>query len=161
MTVIQPNIQESLPYISLDNPVSQPYDYLMGNEEISRFCKQNNIELLILFGSHASGKIRPSSDVDVAIKFTESAEISKLELIYKLDDLFDGKDIDLVILTTDIDPLLLHEVFSNGRLLYEENPGIFDKEKLRAWKLYLDTEKCREMQRKYLKEFVERVCNVA
>jgi predicted nucleotidyltransferase len=142
---------------SLDNPGSRLYDYLMETEEIRRFCEENGIELFILFGSRALGRIHPASDVDVAVKFRRRTDISKLELIYRLDDLLDGKHVDLVILTADTDPVLLYEVFSRGQLLYEEHPGIFEREKLRAWKLYIDTEKIREMQRRYLKEFVERV----
>lgn len=133
----------------------------MKNREIRSFCEENNIELLILFGSHASGEIHPESDIDVAVKLRKGAEASKLELIYQLDSLLNGKDIDLVIFTNDTDPLLLYEIFLNGKLLYEERPGIFDAERLRAWKLYIDTERLRMLQKKYLKEFVERVSNVA
>lgn len=130
----------------------------MKTEEIRGFCNENGIELFVLFGSHTTiGKIHPASDIDVAVKFRRGTDISKLELIYRLDDLLDGKDIDLVILTADTDPLLLYEVLFHGKPLYEENPGIFEREKLKAWKLYIDTEKLREMQRKHLKEFVERV----
>ncbi|MDP3296208.1 MAG: nucleotidyltransferase domain-containing protein [Thermodesulfovibrionia bacterium] len=133
----------------------------MKNKEVRSFCRENNIELLIVFGSQASGKIHPSSDIDVAVKFRQGAEISKLKLIYKLNDLFSGRNIDLVILRTETDPLLLFEIFLNGRLLYEKYPDLFDKERLRAWKLYIDTEKLRLMQRKYLKEFVRKMRNVA
>jgi predicted nucleotidyltransferase len=133
----------------------------MENKKIRSFCRGNNIELLIVFGSQASGKIHPASDIDVAIKFRQEAEISKLKLIYKLNDLFSGKNIDLVIFGADTDPLLLYEIFFNGRLLYEKYPDLFDKERLRAWKLYIDTEKLRLMQRKYLKEFVRKMRNVA
>ncbi len=134
----------------------------MKNKEVRSFCKENNIELLIVFGSQAStGKIHPASDIDVAVKFRQGAEISKLKLIYRLDDLFHGKNIDLVIFGADTDPLLLYEIFFNRRLLYEKYPDLFDKERLRAWKLYIDTEKLRLMQRKYLKEFVRKMRNVA
>lgn len=133
----------------------------MKNEEVVRFCTENNIELLVLFGSYASGKPHPGSDVDVAVKFTRGKEIPKLELIYKLGGLFPDREIDPVILTKDTDPLLLHEIFFNGRLLYEKEPGIFEKESLRAWKLFIDTERLREMQRKDLKEFAERSSHVA
>ncbi len=133
----------------------------MKNKEIKSFCEENNIELLIVFGSQASGKITPVSDIDVAVKLKKGAEASKLELIYQIDSLFNGKNIDLVILTNDTDPLLLYEIFLNGKLLYEDRPGIFDSERLRAWKLYIDTERLRMMQKRYLKEFVERVSNVA
>jgi len=133
----------------------------MKDKEIQEFCKENKIELLILFGSHASEETHPKSDIDVAVKFKRGTEISKLELIYKLDDLFNGKSIDLVVLTTDTDPLLLYEIFFNGRPLYEKDPDIFEKEKLRAWKLYLDTEKLRVIQKQYLKNFAEKASDVA
>ena len=132
----------------------------MEDKKLKSFCKKNNIELLVLFGSYVSGKVQPESDIDIAIKLKRSSEISKLDLIYKLDDLFNGKNIDLVNLTKDTDPLLLYEVFFSGKLLYEEYSGLFGKEKLKAWKLYIDSEKFRAVQRKYLKEFVERVYNV-
>ena len=132
----------------------------MEDKKLKVFCKEENIELLVLFGSYASGKAQPESDIDVAVKLKRSSNISKLDLIYKLDDLFNGKNIDLVILTKDTDPLLLYEVFFSGNLLYEEYSGLFSKEKLKAWKLYIDSEKIRAMQGKYLKEFVERVSNV-
>ena len=132
----------------------------MKDKGIEIFCKENSIELLILFGSHASEETHPKSDIDVAVKFKRGTEISKLELIYKLDDLFNGKSIDLVVLTTDTDPLLLYEIFFNGRPLYEKDPDIFEKEKLRAWKLYLDTEKLRVIQKQYLKKFVEKASDV-
>lgn len=63
-------------------------------------------------------------------------------------------------MSPDTDPLLLYEIFFHGKPLYEETPGMFEQERLRAWKLYLDTENLREMRRKYLKEFVERAHNV-
>jgi predicted nucleotidyltransferase len=133
----------------------------MKDKEIQEFCKENKIELLILFGSHASEETHPKSDIDVAVKFKRGTEISKLELIYKLDDLFNGKSIDLVVLTTDTDPLLLYEIFFNGRPLYEKDSDIFEKEKLRAWKLYLDTGKLRVIQKQYLKKFAEKASDVA
>ena len=133
----------------------------MKDKEIQEFCKENKIELLILFGSHASEETHPKSDIDVAVKFKRGTEISKLELIYKLDDLFNGKSIDLVVLTTDTDPLLLYEIFFNGKPLYEKDSDIFEKEKLRAWKLYLDTEKIRVIQKQYLKKFAEKASDVA
>jgi len=132
----------------------------MENVKVRSFCEKNNIELLVLFGSHASGKIRPESDIDLAVKLREGTRGSKLELIYQLDDIFNGKDIDLVVLTADTEPLLLYEIYLSGKVLYETCPGIFDSGRLRAWKLYIDTESLRAMQKKYLKEFAERVSSV-
>ncbi|MBI4698293.1 MAG: nucleotidyltransferase domain-containing protein [Nitrospirae bacterium] len=133
----------------------------MEKEKLNKFFNKNNIELLIVFGSQASGKVHTKSDMDLAVKIKHGAGIPKLRLIYKLNDLFEGKNIDLVILGADTDPLLLYEIFFNGKLIYEENPGIFDKERLKAWKLYIDSEKLRSMQKKYLKQFIRKMKNVA
>ena len=132
----------------------------MENVKVRSFCEKNNIELLILFGSHASGEVRPESDIDLAVTLIKGSRASKLELIYQLDDIFYGKDIDLVVLTADTEPLLLYEIFFSGKVLYERCPGIFDAGRLRAWKLYIDTERLRAMQKKYLKEFAARVSSV-
>lgn len=128
---------------------------------VKNFCKKNGIELLVLFGSSAGDKPETSRDIDLAVKFKEGVCISKLDLIYKLDDFFKGKNIDLVLLTADTDPLLLYEIFMKGVCLFEKKKNIFEKDKLRAWKLYLDTKKIRDMRGKYLKDFVRKVSHVA
>ena len=128
---------------------------------IKGFCKDNKIELLVLFGSGCTGKTHSASDIDIAVKCKHGIRVSKLKLIYKLDDFFSGKSIDLVVLTPDTDPLLLYEIFCRGTSVYESRKGLFEKEKLRAWKLYLDTEKIRKMNEKYLKNYVKKVSDVA
>lgn len=128
---------------------------------IKSFCQESGIELLVLFGSSAGDTSETARDIDIAMKLKKGIRISKLKLIYKLDDFFNRKNIDLVLLTSDIDPLLIYEIFSTGKCLYERRKGIFEKEKLRAWKLYLDTEKIRSMRSRYLKDFVKKVSHVA
>ncbi len=117
--------------------------------------------MLLLFGSCASETIHSKSDLDIAIQFRKGRDISKLDLIYKLDDLFNGKNIDLVILTPDTDPLLLYEIFFKGQLLYESRRGLFDKGRLKAWKIFIDTEKLRAKRKEYLRKFVKEMKNVA
>jgi len=133
----------------------------MKGGDISEFCRGSGIDLLVLFGSRASGETRPGSDRDVAVKLRKGLETRKLDLIGRLTDFFGEGEIDLVVLTRDTDPLLLFEIFSSGLLLYEAVPDLFDNEKLRAWKLYLDTEKLRRRRKEYLREFVERSKDVA
>lgn len=128
---------------------------------INKFCRENGIDLLVLFGSSASGKPETSRDIDLAVKFKEGTNISKLDLIYKLDDFFMGKKIDLVLLTADTDPLLLYEIFMKGACLFERKKNLFEMDKLRAWKLYLDTDKLRNMRGKYLKDFTRKASHVA
>jgi predicted nucleotidyltransferase len=133
----------------------------MKTEYISPFCDEQGIDLLVLFGSRTSGEGRAGSDIDVAVKMRKGMKFSMLDLIAALTDFFEDGEIDLVVLTRDTDPLLLHEIFSMGKLLFEARPGLFENEKLRAWNLYLDIEKLRKRQKEYLREFVRRSGNVA
>jgi predicted nucleotidyltransferase len=133
----------------------------MNESGIERLCAGNNIEMLVLFGSHSGGSVHKSSDIDLAVKVKRGVEVSKLDLIFSLAGYFGDREIDLVLLSRDTDPLLLYEIFMKGKLLFEAQSGIFENEKLRAWKLYLDTEKLRGMQGDYLKRFVEKMTDVA
>lgn len=133
----------------------------MNVRGIKNFCKENRIELLVIFGSSAKNMSKDAHDTDIAVKVRGGMKISKLQLIYRLDEFFGGKNIDLVALTSDTDPLLLHEIFSNGKCIYERKKGIFEKEKLRAWKLYIDTEKIRLLRSSYLRNFVKKRIHVA
>lgn len=127
---------------------------------IKSFCRKNRIELFVLFGSSAGDEPENANDIDVAVKFKKGTSVPKLQLIYMLDDLFSGKKIDLVVLSADTDPLLTYEIYK-GKCLYEIKAGIFENEKLRAWKLYLDTEKIRNMRSEYLTKFTKKVSHVA
>jgi predicted nucleotidyltransferase len=129
--------------------------------DIDAFCEEHGIALLVLFGSLAGGKGHASSDVDLAVKVGRDKEVSKLDLIFGLGGLFEDKEIDLVLLTRDTDPLLLHEIFTKGKALYVAQPDLFESERLRAWKLYLDTQHLRQMQATYLRAVVERLNDVA
>ena len=123
---------------------------------IERYCREAGIELLIVFGSHARGKARPGSDVDLAVQPVRGVEVDKLQLIFDLGEIFSPHEVDVVILSPLTSPLLLHEIFFNGRLLFEAGPGQFKKGRMRAWKLYVDTAPLRQRQKETLARFVER-----
>jgi predicted nucleotidyltransferase len=123
----------------------------MNDTAIRDFCVERGIELLVLFGSVAGNTERPGSDIDLAVKMKRGRTMAKLELIYHLGALFVDREIDLVVLSLDTDPVLLFEIFSAGKPLYKEKPDIFDSERLRAYKLYYDTEKLRRLQSEYLR----------
>jgi predicted nucleotidyltransferase len=133
----------------------------MNDANLSEFCRRNSIELLVLFGSTATGGVDQASDVDLAVRLQRGAPERKLELLDELGELFGDREIDLVVLTPDTDPVLLREIFTGGRPLYEGRPGLFDDERLRAHKLYFDTEKLRAHRDAFLRRFSESVRHVA
>ncbi len=133
----------------------------MNNEALQKYCHESGIELLVLFGSAARGAVQPDSDVDIALKMNKGIAVSKLDLIYNLGQLFDDREIDLVILSINTDPVLLYEIFAHGKPLFEGKSDIFAEERLRAFKLYFDTEKLRRLQAEYLRKYTERMRHVA
>jgi hypothetical protein len=80
--------------------------------------------MLILFGSCASGTGHAHSDIDLAIQAAAGTDLSKLHLIQELESIFDNQQIDLTVITKNTDPLLLFEIFSIGRLLFESVDGL-------------------------------------
>ncbi len=96
-------------------------------------------------------------DIDIALTFQDrNAPIDKLQLIFELQGIF-GQQVDLVVLTPFTDPVLLIEIFTKGKPIFEKEPFLFEEQKLLAWKKYLDTEKLREMQHQYIKNYVRKL----
>jgi predicted nucleotidyltransferase len=107
--------------------------------------------LVVLFGSTArDGQGR---DLDLAVLPQAPPDLleqgrwwSDLELV------LEGAPLDLLVLGPATSPLTLFEVLREGRLLYEETPGLFDRERDRAFFLYADTQWIRDRMREVLYE---------
>ncbi|MHC1743892.1 MAG: nucleotidyltransferase family protein [Syntrophobacteraceae bacterium] len=127
---------------------------------LGEYCREAGIELIVLFGSHARGQAGPGSDVDLAVQPARGVEIDKLRLIFDLGELFSPHEVDVVTLSSLTSPLLLHEIFFNGLPLFEAGPGQFQKGRMRAWKLYVDTAPLRQRQKEALARFIERMHHV-
>jgi predicted nucleotidyltransferase len=83
------------------------------------------VEVAILFGSAASGKLRPDSDIDIGILASVGRDIGldgELALGAALERIF-GREVDLVRLDTA--STLLRFEASQGRCLHEEREGAF------------------------------------
>ena len=110
-------------------------------------------------GRRQAGRGTQPVILDLAAALGRDRTPSRLQLIYDLETIFHPHPVDLVILTRDTSPLLLHEAFFKGRPLYESSDGLFERGRLRAWKLYLDTARLRAREAQYLKDFVRRMRN--
>ena len=90
--------------------------------EIGEFAKvHNEIDGVFLFGSAATGNTHEGSDVDIAILIGNgegNTESMRLAMAYsiELEDLLHEK-VDVVILNA-ASPLLRHQVFKKGRLVF-------------------------------------------
>jgi predicted nucleotidyltransferase len=122
--------------------------------QINEFCKKNEINLLVLFGSFIKNKHKIDSDLDVAL--LSKKKLNKLKLIVQLELIFQ-KEIDIVSLTFATDPLLRYEIFFSGKPVFENSIGLFEEEKLKSWKLYIDTKKIRDLRDQSIKKYIRKI----
>jgi predicted nucleotidyltransferase len=102
---------------------------------------QTDVVAAYLFGSVASDKADPHSDVDIAVLFANAsnplaAGDRQLQLIGDLER-FTDRALDVVILNT-APPILQHQVLRHGRLLCERDREARVEFEVRAGKIYAD-----------------------
>lgn len=118
---------------------------------LKNWCRKNDINLCILFGSQATGKTHARSDTDIALWSLQRSVLQRqwLRLNGELEDLF-GHPVDLVVINPEMDPVLRLEIFQHGQPLYESQPGLFAEQHIVAVKLYEDTEPLRRLRDRVL-----------
>jgi len=123
------------------------------------------LEMLVLFGSRATGKTHTNSDWDFAALYDEELRESYCKdkafawfevpiLISQVFDLNSDK-IDVVELN-HCTPLLCYHVARDGKLLYEKQPREFINFQRQAWKIYADTAKFRKAQRQSIELWLQK-----
>ncbi len=118
--------------------------------QLKSIAKRYGLRLMILFGSQVSGYIHPESDVDIAV-WTERplSAAQRTQLWIDLSNRFQS-EIDLTVLN-HAEPLLLHQVATSGRLLYEDRHGAWLDFKGYAFRYYQDSKKLRDDLTRYLR----------
>lgn len=98
-----------------------------------------------LFGSHATGRARPDSDVDIAVLL--AAETAKDEdrrkllwrLIAALGETLAADRVDLVVLN-DAPPKLAFQVLKHGVLAFSRDPVALHRFRVRTYSAHADYE---------------------
>lgn len=114
--------------------------------------------LIIAFGSQLTGFTRADSDFDFAVLAEKPLSLSvRTRLSEHLSKKFKINEdkIDITDLRT-ASPLLLYEVSKKGKLV-EGDDFDFIRFKVRAWKIYQDTKKFRNLKEKMVKKYVKRL----
>jgi uncharacterized protein len=100
--------------------------------------KSAPVRLAILFGSTASGRMRPDSDIDVAILGDENGVDDSQELDLTRALALAGKaEVDLIRIER-ASTLLKWQIAIRGVPLYESSPGEFARFRARAASEYID-----------------------
>jgi predicted nucleotidyltransferase len=121
-------------------------------ERLKPLFKEEELELILLFGSVASRISHKKSDIDLAFLFDKPLDI--LALTNKVIKLLHTDNVDVVDLKR-ANPLLKFSIAKNGKLLYERSPGLFNEFYSFAFRRYIDTKKLRSAQGETIKNFLE------
>jgi predicted nucleotidyltransferase len=117
---------------------------------VEYFSSQEDVLAAYLFGSHAAGKARPGSDLDVALLLRGEDSVARfyrrLRLISEVSNVC-GREADVIVLN-DAPPLLQVQVLKARRLLYERDRRARVAFEVRAGKVYADL----EPQRKFFRQ---------
>jgi uncharacterized protein len=121
-------------------------------EKLTPLFHEKELQLVLLFGSVASGKLHKQSDIDLAFLFDGPADI--LTLTNSVIRLLHTDRVDVVDLRY-ASPLLKFSAAKQGTLLYERTRGLFNSFYSLAFRRFVDTKKLRDAQGKAIKHFLE------
>ena len=112
---------------------------------------RQDVRLAYVFGSVASGRARPASDLDVAILFAGEPPPATLDRLTEELEEAAGRPVDLVDLA-QAPPLLAHQVVATGSCLVCRHPPDRAAFETRTILRHLDTAHLRRIQHEYLRE---------
>jgi predicted nucleotidyltransferase len=119
--------------------------------------KKYKIRLMVQFGSTVNGFIHQESDIDIAYLNREILDLTEEgQLVLDLADVFKFPldKIDLVRIKF-ASPLLLKEIFTQGKLLYQENNTLFDQFRIYSGRLFEESRPIFENNARVLQEAVK------
>ena len=116
------------------------------------------IQAAYVFGSAASGRMRPDSDVDVAVLIDGVKRSGflkyRLKLMADVGKALQRNDVDVVILN-EASPLLAHRALSRGDLVFERSASARVRFQVRTAARYQDLIPMFETHIRYLKQSVK------
>lgn len=130
-----------------------------ARERLSVALDRDGVVAAMLFGSQATGKAGPLSDVDVALWADPALGASerfdmRLELMGEASRALRTDEVELVVLN-DAPPLLQHRALRDALRLIDRDPRVRIRLETRAILDYLDTEPLREELGRGLRKRIE------
>lgn len=130
----------------------------VDEKRLRQIARRYSLDLVVLFGSQAKGRAHRASDVDVAVRFRPGQPWPRgrrLEIAARFDALFpEAHEVDVSFLN-DASSILLFEVATSGRLLYEGRPLLFWQFQSYAARRYDDDYKYRLRREAYLERWLK------
>lgn len=120
-------------------------------ERLAPIFQERGLQLVLLFGSVAAGKMHRKSDIDIAFLFDRPVDI--LYLTNSVIRLLHTDNVDVIDLR-HATPLLKFSVGKNCNILYERSNGEFNSFFSLAFRRYVDTKKLRDLRSTAIKQFL-------
>jgi len=127
------------------------------HSELVKIFKAYRVLMAYLFGSQATGRNSPLSDIDIAVLFDEKVEPHtymerQMDLIGEFMKLFHTNDVDVVGLN-NASPLLTYNVVSRSKVLFDPRKRAL-RFKISAWNRFFDSQYLRDVQWSYLRKWI-------
>jgi predicted nucleotidyltransferase len=106
-------------YLVLKSREGKKIDFEKIEKEIEKVCKEFDISLFYIYGSYSTGNAWKLSDIDVAY-LPEKDFDKEIELIEKLEEIFEDEAIDIVNLKR-VPLTLIHRILKEGKCLYAKD----------------------------------------
>lgn len=99
--------------------------------------KYEDVQLAYIFGSSKDGNVKDKSDIDIAVYLKKTASsFLQFKIATDLEEEF-NIPIDVVVLNK-ANPVLAHEVLSNGKRLFERDEQLRAFVELKIFKDFID-----------------------
>ena len=103
-----------------------------------QLAKKFHLDLVVIFGSHASGKLWKHSDLDIAVMGKNPLEPEQWDsAMIQIMRLSKCNKVDLIDLKRQRGVLLNFQIMTKGKCLYEYQKGFFREKQMEAiWKYW-------------------------
>ena len=127
--------------------------------KIAELAEKYGLSLVLLFGSQATGKTHPKSDVDIAFlteKRLDLMDTIKLQMVFSETQKI--KDLELVDIK-NAGPLLLKQIAEKSVLLYENKKDSFPfyNFKIYAFKIFMESKRLFDLQKLSFNKFLQKI----
>ncbi|HQJ61336.1 MAG TPA: nucleotidyltransferase family protein [bacterium] len=90
---------------------------ILKNDELRKFCKENGIAFIALFGSFVRGEENSGSDIDLIVRFQNTRSLFQIiEIRNRLTEIL-GREVDLVT-ENSLSPYLKEKIMNEMEAIY-------------------------------------------